>query len=207
MTATLTKKAGKGRTDGVVSELATYFTVKAGHEEELRAAVQRFVEELRRQDPAQTIKTGLRDTRHVIFDGGKRLLWATTFETEWDPYVDDAILTVGFEHFADWLQHTTEWDDLFAWVQEAGGMEALTDMEREDFAENVRNSTARLKKILQDGQEQAASYFNPLGPLTMPQVVKAQQVNDAFQEVLDNPAAEEALSHPALKPLLAQAAA
>ncbi|MYV41189.1 hypothetical protein GT030_20510, partial [Streptomyces sp. SID1328] len=55
-------------------------------------------------------------------------------------------------------------------------------------------------------QGQAASYFNPLGPLTMPQVVKAQQINDAFQEVLDNPAAEEALSHPALKPLLAQAA-
>ncbi|MGW1987001.1 hypothetical protein ACWCPJ_31835 [Streptomyces collinus] len=41
----------------------------------------------------------------------------------------------------------------------------------------------------------------------MPQVVKAQKINDAFQEVLDDPAAEEALSHPALKPLLAQAAA
>ncbi|MEU2423492.1 hypothetical protein ABZ619_21135 [Streptomyces sp. NPDC007851] len=207
MTAVLTKKAGKGRTDGVVSELATYFHIKEGHEEEVRAAVQRFVAELRRQDPAQTIKTGLRDTRHVVFDGGRMLLWATTFETEWDPYVDDAILTVGFEHFADWLQHTTEWDELFAWVEEAGGMSALTDMDRPDFEDNVRSSTARLKKILQDGQEQAASYFNPLGTLTMPQIVKAQNLNTAFQDVLDDPAAEEALAHPALKPLLAQAAA
>ncbi|MBW8800623.1 MAG: hypothetical protein JF597_45785, partial [Streptomyces sp.] len=66
----------------------------------------------------------------MVFDGGRMLLWATTFETEWDPYVDDAILTVGFEHFADWLQHATEWDDLFAWVEEAGGMTALTDMSR-----------------------------------------------------------------------------
>jgi hypothetical protein len=208
MTSTLTKKAGKGRTDGVVSELAAYFHVKSGHEEELRAATARFVEELRRQDPAETIKTGLRDTRHVIFNDGKQLLWATTFETEWDPYVDDAILTVGFEHFADWMQHTTEWDELFAWVQEAGGMDALSKSgDNPNFEENIRKSTAGLKKILQDAQSQAAAYFNPLGPLTMPQVVKAQQVNDAFQEVLDNPAAEEALKHPALKPLLAQAAA
>ncbi|MFI6360121.1 hypothetical protein ACIBJF_48035 [Streptomyces sp. NPDC050743] len=208
MTATLTKKSGKGRTDGVVSELAAYFHVKPGHQEELRAACQRFVEELRRQDPAETIKTGLRDTRHVIFDEGKMLLWATTFETEWDPYVDDAILTVGFEHFADWMQHTVEWDVLFAWVEEAGGLEALSkNTDNPDFEENVRKSTAGLKKILQDGQEQAASYFNPLGSLTMPQVVKAQKLDAAFQEVLDDPTAEEALAHPALKPLLAQAAA
>lgn len=29
-----------------------------------------------------------------------------TFETEWDPYVDDAILLIGIEVFLDWLQHT-----------------------------------------------------------------------------------------------------
>lgn len=31
---------------------------------------------------------------------------AMTFETEWDPYVDDAILLIGMEVFLDWLQHT-----------------------------------------------------------------------------------------------------
>jgi hypothetical protein len=35
---------------------------------------------------------------------------------------------------------------------------------------------------------------------------KAMRVNAAFQQVLDEPAAEEALQHPALAPLLAEAA-
>ncbi|MFF4803847.1 hypothetical protein ACFY1U_36620 [Streptomyces sp. NPDC001351] len=33
-----------------------------------RAALGRFVEELRTSDPAETIRTGLRDPRHVIFE-------------------------------------------------------------------------------------------------------------------------------------------
>jgi hypothetical protein len=36
MTATLSKKSGKGITDGVISELSAFFGVKPGHEEELR---------------------------------------------------------------------------------------------------------------------------------------------------------------------------
>jgi predicted type IV restriction endonuclease len=40
----------------------------------------------------------------------------------------------------------------------------------------------------------------------MPQIKKAQRLQQAFQQVLDDPAAEEALKHPALKPLLVQAA-
>jgi hypothetical protein len=35
---------------------------------------------------------------------------------------------------------------------------------------------------------------------------KAQRLQQAFQQVLDDPAAQEALQHPALKPLLEQAA-
>jgi len=35
-------RSGKGLSDGVVSELATFFTVKPGHEEELRATVRRL---------------------------------------------------------------------------------------------------------------------------------------------------------------------
>ncbi|MGW0211820.1 hypothetical protein ACWDZ8_40950 [Streptomyces sp. NPDC003233] len=203
---TITKKAGKGLTDGVVSELATYFDVKPGHEEQAREAVAKFEEVLRATDPAETIKTGLRDSRHVIFDNGRRLLWATTFETEWDPYVDDAILLVGVQHFLDWMQHTTQWDAISAWYEESGGAAVLADKNDPDFEANARKATAGLKAILQAGQSQAAAYFNPLGSLTMPQILKAQKLDAAFQEVLDDPAAEEALQHPALKPLLAQAA-
>ncbi|MFD7442473.1 hypothetical protein [Streptomyces sp. NPDC059909] len=103
--------------------MATYFHVKPGHEQEVAAACRRMVEALQKGDMAATIKTGLRDSRHVIVDNGTRLLWATTF-----------------------------------------------------------------------------------GSLTMPEIAKAHRINAAFQEVLDDPATEEALQHPALKPLLAQAA-
>ena len=40
----------------------------------------------------------------------------------------------------------------------------------------------------------------------MKQVWKALAVQEAFQQVLDDPAAAEALQHPALKPLLERAA-
>ena len=40
----------------------------------------------------------------------------------------------------------------------------------------------------------------------MQQVLKALALQKAFQQVLDAPGAEEALQHPALKPLLERAA-
>ena len=40
----------------------------------------------------------------------------------------------------------------------------------------------------------------------IPQIRKATRVEQAFQQVLDDPAAEQALQQPALKPLLEQAA-
>ena len=49
-------------------------------------------------------------------------------------------------------------------------------------------------------------YFNALSDITIPQAKKAQRLQQAFQKVLDNPDAEKALQHPALKPLLEQAA-
>jgi hypothetical protein len=41
---------------------------------------------------------------------------------------------------------------------------------------------------------------------TVKEVWKALALQKAFQQVLDTPGAEEALQHPALKPLLEQAA-
>ena len=38
MTTTTNVKSGRGLSDGVVSELATYWEVLPGHEDELRAA-------------------------------------------------------------------------------------------------------------------------------------------------------------------------
>ena len=103
-----TTKSGKGNVSGVVSELSHFWTVKPGHEEELRAAIRRFMDRVGSLPPEVTIPTGLRDVRFVVFDNGTRMLFASGFETDWDSYIDDVVLIVGMPHFLDWLQHLEE---------------------------------------------------------------------------------------------------
>jgi hypothetical protein len=192
-----------GNSHGVISEVSAYMTVKPGHEEEARAAAFRFGEMLRKSDWKDLQKTGLRDARLVNFDNGRRLMFASGFETDWDPYVDDAILVVGLQHFLDWLQHTVEAEELVASVKSLAG-----DVDENDpaYAEKLKPAGAQLKAVIQKIQTPATTYFNALSDLTLPQIKKAQRLQEAFQQVLDDPAAQEALQHPALKPLLEQAA-
>jgi hypothetical protein len=199
----VTKKSGKGNSHGVVSEVSAYMTVKPGHEEEARAAALRFGEMLKKSDWKDIAKTGLRDARLVNFDDGRRLMFASGFETDWDPYVDDAILVVGIQHFLDWMQHTVEAEELVASVKSL-----VKDLDENDpaFAEKVKPAGAQLKAVIQKIQAPATTYFNALSDLTVPQIKKAQRLQEAFQQVLEDPAAQEALQHPALKPLLEQAA-
>jgi hypothetical protein len=204
MTSAFSRQAGKGLSDGVTSEVATYFDVLPGHQEKLRAAVRRFTEAVRNLDPKSGIRTGLRDTRHVIFDDGQRLLWCTTFEGEWDTCVDNALLLIGVEHFLDWLRHTAQGEEFVAWVASVGGIEKF-DKNDPEVDETVKKSSAQLRAILESVQTQAVAYFNPLGALTLLQIIKAQRLERAFRRVLDNPVAADALRHPALKPLLRQA--
>ena len=57
-----------------------------------------------------------------------------------------------------------------------------------------------------DHQIPASGYYNAVSYMTHTEIRKAQLVYEAFQQVLDDPDAAEALQHPALKPLLEQAA-
>jgi hypothetical protein len=204
MTSAVTRKSGQGLSYGVVSELATYWNVLPGHEDELRAATQRFADVVSNVPLEKNIATGLRDSRHVIFDNGTRLMWATTFESDWDPYFDDFV-QIGIEHFLDWMQHTAQYTDVSAWVESSGGVEAF-DRARPDIEAQLQRTVGGLKAIVQSVQSPATGYFNNLSSWTMTQIIKAQRLQDAFQQVLDTPGAEEALQHPALKPLLEQAA-
>ena len=204
MTTATSKKSGKGLSDGVVSELATYWNVLPGHEDELRAATQRFADTLRGVDRDANIHTGLRDQRHVIFDNGQRLMWATTFENEWDPYFEDFVL-IGIEHFLDWMQHTTQYPAVSEWLESSGGVEKF-GADNPDVDAHVKQTVGGLKKIVASVQSPATGYHNNLSTWTMPQIIKAQRLQEAFQQVLDDPGAAEALQHPALKPLLEQAA-
>jgi len=204
MTTAQSKKSGKGLIDGVVSELATYFTVKPGHEEQLRADVQPYNNSLS-ADKNVTMKTGLRSSRHVIFDGGRRVMWATTFETDWDPYFDDALLTVGLQLFINWMRHTEEGDAAVAVYEEYGG-EAAFDRNAAGFEERAVSASQKIKEVVQSCQSPAVAYFEFHGDQTTPQILRGKRLQAAFEEVLDNPEAEKALQHPALKPLLELAA-
>ena len=204
MTGTTNVKSGRGLSDGVVSELATYWEVLPGHEDELRAATERFSETLHQVPLEQNIHTGLRDQRHVIFDNGTRLMWATTFENEWDPYFEDFML-IGIEHFLDWMQHTAEYTHVTDWLESSGGVETF-DQSNPDVEAHMKQTVGGLKVIVQSVQSPATGYFNNLSTWTMPQIVKAQHLQEVFQRVLDDPDAAEALQHPALRPLLDEAA-
>lgn len=178
LTGQITTKSGKGNGHGVISEASVYFTLKPGHADEARAAAIRFGERIRNAPPEETQRTGLRDARIVVFDDGRRIQFASGFETDWDPYVDDAILLVGIEHFLDWLQYTEEAQELVAAAKKL-------DRNSPDFEEKFKPATALLKATIQANQAPAATYFNALNDLTVPQIRKAQRVQQAFQQVLD----------------------
>lgn len=196
MTITLSKKSGKGKIDGVVSELTTFFHVRPGHEAAMRTAVEEVDQMLHEMGPEAHRKLGLREWRQVLFDNDTRLLLVTSFETDWDPYVDDAIVTFSPESFSAWLQHTVE----------AGQLDqAHVQSIKADLRQGIANS-ALLKAVLQAGQAPASAYLDVLSDQTVPQIRKAQQLERAFEQVLDNPEAADALQQPALQPLLEQAA-
>ena len=140
----------------------------------------------------------------MIFDHGQRMLFATAFETDWDPYIDDAVLIVGMPYFLDWTQYLEEGKRIDDWVESAGV--AKLDVNDPKLQEIQKQTGHIFKEILQDVQVPAEAYSNSLGQYTMPEVAKADRVNQAFQQVLDDPAGAAARPPPALKPLLEQAA-
>ena len=176
------KKSGKGLIDGVLPELTTFLTVKPGHVEQLRAAIHRFGHAAHELGGNARKSAGLRDLRFVIYDNDRRLLWALAFETDWDPYIDDALEILGVDIFIDWMQHTAEYpDDAAGW------------------------GNADIKAFLQSVQVRAEYYMDVLARKTLPEIQKAGRVEQAFQRVLDDPQAEQVLQQPALKPLLEEA--
>ena len=62
-----------------------------------------------------------------------------------------------------------------------------------------------MKAFVLGAQKTAAAYARNYGG-TVKEIRKAERVNEAFQQVLDDPDAGAALEHPALKPLLDEAA-
>src|SRR5215469_9729822 len=110
--------------------------------------------------------------------GDYDLPFATSFDGPWDAYMVD---------FAS--KPVQLFDAIFRHVE---GYEGLPDL-------------AALQDFILSAQVTAAAYARNYGG-TVKEIRKAERVNKAFQRVLDNPEAAAALQHPALKPLLDEAA-
>jgi hypothetical protein len=170
--------SGPGVTVGPTSEFSLFFRVKAGDGESLRAALH-DTPGYRPGDYGMAVSS-IHEARFVLFDDDTRMAFITSFDGSWDAYMED-FFTSGptLELFDVVFRHTE-------------GYDGLPDL-------------AALKAFILDAQETAAAYARNYGG-TVKEVRKAQRVNAAFQQVLDHPGAGEALQHPALKPLLDEAA-
>jgi hypothetical protein len=164
---------------GSVSEFTLFFRVVPGRADELREALAALQDTpgYRPGDYEMTIAS-IHEARFVLFDDDTRLLFATSFDGSWDAYMDD--FAAGPLRLFDAIFRHTE------------GYAGLPDLEA-------------VKNFILGAQVTAAAYARNY-PGTVKQLRSATRLREAFDQVLDAPGAEEALGHPALEPLLAQAA-
>ena len=179
MTTPATDAVRPGISVGPTSEFSLFFHVRAGHEREIREAIDTLQHSpgYRPGDYEVPIAT-IHEARFVLFDDDTRVLFATSFDGPWDAYMVD---------FAS--KPLALFDSIFRHVE---GYDGLPDL-------------AAVKDFISNAQTSAAGYSRNYGG-TVKEIRKALRVNAAFQRVLDDPAAEEALAHPTLAPLLEEAA-
>src|SRR6478735_2462012 len=170
-----------GVTVGPTTEFSLFFRVKPGESESLRAALTDLQNTpgYRPGDYGMAVST-IHEARFVLFDDDTQLAFITSFDGPWDAYMED-FFTSGptLELFDVIFRHSV-------------GYGGLPDM-------------AALQAFILGAQETAAADARNY-PGTVKEIRKAQRVNAAFQRVLDHPDAAEALQHPALQPLLDEAA-
>ena len=181
MTMPATDAARPGISVGPTSEFSLFFHVRPGQESEIREAITALQNSpgYRPGDYEVPIAT-IHEARFVLFDDDTRLAFITSFDGPWDAYMDDFFTSGPTLELFDVIFRHTE------------GYDGLPDV-------------AAVKAFVLGAQQTAAAYARNYGG-TVKEIRKAQRVNAAFQQVLDHPDAAEALQHPALKPLLDEAA-
>ncbi len=84
----------KGHKTGVVCELSVFLKVKPGHEKQIRevftsiAATDTADQGALSHKVLESVGT-LHESRQVLFDNDTRLLIATSFDGDWDVYIED----------------------------------------------------------------------------------------------------------------------
>ena len=159
---------------GARTEFLVVGDVIPGHEDALRNVLKVHAANPRTQEAINQIGT-LHEARFVMIDAGKRLMFASSFDGSWDKYIDDFAATAIGLNFDETFCHTE-------------GYPGVKSPAVKDWF---------MARAIEAGNFVAA-YPEP----TVKVVLKALEVQKAFQQVLDSPGAAEALQHPALKPLL-----
>jgi hypothetical protein len=181
MVTPATSTSAPGLTVGPTSEFSLFFRVTPGHGETLRAALHDLQDTpgYRPGDYGMAVTT-IHEARFVLFDEDTRLAFVTSFDGPWDAYMEDFFTSGPTLALFDVIFRHTE------------GYEGLPD-------------GGALRSFVLGAQRTAAAYARNYGG-TVKEIRKSQRVNRAFQQVLDDPGAAEALQHPALRPLLDEAA-
>ena len=175
----------KGLRVGPVSELGVFLKVKPGRDEAIREVFQGNAAGNALEDLIDSLGT-LHQARYYLFDNGTRLLIATTFDGDWDVYIDDFAAVGVLDAWDTFLIHCEGYPDE-GW--RAAGLTV------EEF-----------KEILTANQVTAEDFWVDYPGFTAKEIKKALALQQSFQQALDNPGAAEALQQPALKPLLDAAA-
>jgi hypothetical protein len=175
-----------GLKQGRVTELRMFYTVKPGHAEELKKELHVFSEKEARNSKLVHLMTGIRTMTGTLFDNDTRYCHTAEFDTEWDPYIEDALPTdYNREMYYLWMRHLEEFPDRFT-------------------PENLPTAND-IKVIFNQQRVTATVYIRTFGQSNL-EVYRMMDLKKAFDEVLDHPDAAEALSHPALAKLLDLAA-
>ena len=165
----------KGATAGQAQEWTVIAPIKPG-----RAAVLRETLAAARANPGQAMELmmemgNLHDGRQAIFENDTRLLFATTFDGDWDVYIDD------------WARHPSIPTLINAIFGECEGWPGLVSPEAKAWFGKYGVKADVFRSAYPD--------------LTVQDIWKHERVNGAFQALLDDPAFRTALDNPALKPL------
>jgi hypothetical protein len=166
---------------GPTSEFSLFFRVRPGEAPSLREALLALQDTpgYRPGDYGMAIQT-IHEARFVLFEDDTRLAFITSFDGPWDAYMED-FFTSG--------PTLALFDVIFRHVE---GYDGLPDV-------------AAVRAFVLGAEEPATAYARNYGG-TVKEIRKAQRVNTAFQQVLDHPQAAEILEHPAMQPLLNEAA-
>src|SRR3954452_11370244 len=147
---------------GRVTELRIFFHVKPGHAEQLKEACRNFAGGGARTSIENALRVGIHDQSITLFDNDTRLLFATTFDTDWDPYIEDSVNLVGKENYFSWLQH----------------LEEVPEYPMDNLP-----STDEMKVFLNANRVTATTFIRSFPNVTVRQQYKMMQLQKAFEQV------------------------